>query len=215
MEEHDFEKTSSSCVGVIPYDMDMPCKNEINTLVDNYLIRPKYIRDIGEKILNKLCDGEVAAMHWRNKTGELCGIYHKCKPGKEKATSVLVKAVDDIVKGVVDITRSNNLTCLYVAKQKFDQVIISLLKKTQLRIFTMEDVLKLVPEIQKYQNDDYVISLIEQEFTEIVPLFISSRTSNWSFYVEYTRYVRNRKTVGLQEIPGLPDILKTGKYLLM
>ncbi|XP_006818402.2 uncharacterized protein LOC100369476 [Saccoglossus kowalevskii] len=120
----------------------------------------------------------------------------------------LHNALDGIVTSIKKLLASYNLSCIYVAAPiEYKQVLTNNLRNKSLSVFGLNDVFKMVPKSAKYRNDNYVLSLIEQEIAERVPLFISSRTSNWSFYVEYTRTIRRMRTVAVQELPGVPQDL--------
>nr|XP_006816514.1 PREDICTED: uncharacterized protein LOC102807931 [Saccoglossus kowalevskii] len=203
---------SRPCINIIPYEMNFKDKNEVHKLVDQYLVRVKYIRDIAKLIVNNICGGNFAVMHWRNKTGERCALFDMCSTTHFAHLPGLADSVVPlIVTGVINIMKANKQTCLYIAKPNYEQAIVQVFRNSSLMVYTLEDIIETIPDLRKYIHDDYVISLIEQEIAERVPLFISSRSSNWSFYVEYTRHIRHMKTIGLDEIPGLPKNI-TEKY---
>ncbi|XP_077870056.1 uncharacterized protein LOC144363016 [Saccoglossus kowalevskii] len=206
---------SRPCIGLIPYEMDVEKMSAVNELVDRYLIRARYIRNMAENSINNICNGHFAVMHWRNKTGERCYIFDCPKNQRDTLESLVNHAVPEIVDGVTNIMISHNITCLYIAKPKYEQSIVSRFHETSLDIYTIESIFKLNAEINSYKKDNYVLSLVEQEISERVPLFISSRSSNWSFYVEYTRSLRLMKTIGLDEIPYLSQELLNHRLQLI
>nr|XP_006818402.1 PREDICTED: uncharacterized protein LOC100369476 [Saccoglossus kowalevskii] len=210
-------------------DVNLPCNDEINELVDKHLVRAPYIRRMAEEFIPKVCEGEFALLFWvvlyKDKTFKKshmasigsqcddvvrprCKTLHHCKPGRMAELKALHNALDGIVTSIKKLLASYNLSCIYVAAPiEYKQVLTNNLRNKSLSVFGLNDVFKMVPKSAKYRNDNYVLSLIEQEIAERVPLFISSRTSNWSFYVEYTRTIRRMRTVAVQELPGVPQDL--------
>uniref|UniRef100_A0ABM0GPP7 Uncharacterized protein LOC100377674 n=1 Tax=Saccoglossus kowalevskii TaxID=10224 RepID=A0ABM0GPP7_SACKO len=160
---------SRHCIRVVPYEIDIhrKKKKEVNDVLDRYLIRAKYIRDIAETAISSICNGTFAVMHWRNKTGEKCGLFDICTRRQKLHLPNLVEGVVPlIVTGVFNITTNAHLNCLYIAKPNYEQSIVAHFKKTSLRIFTMDDLLERVPEIKKYSHNYYALSLVEQEISE-------------------------------------------------
>ncbi|XP_070545978.1 uncharacterized protein [Ptychodera flava] len=126
-----------------------------------------------------------------------------------KQFRVLHAATPAIVRQINKIMKAEKIPCLYIAKPLYPQSIEEYLSVTDLRVFTIRDIIAMVPSLKEYEFDNYVKSLVEQEMAENAPLFFSSRTSNWSFYVEFTRDMRKKKTVSVRELPGLPEELLT------
>ncbi|XP_077866665.1 uncharacterized protein LOC144355128 [Saccoglossus kowalevskii] len=193
---------NEKCIALFPTDdLVLPCNDKINTRVEQYLVRAPYIRQIAERFISIVCGGNFAVIHLHLKSRERCHRDVDCIVGKKREVEDLCNAANNISETIEHTLRNNKLNCIYVAappsyKQKFaDQ-----LKLGTLQVFAFTHIFEMVPESTKYQDDDYIISLIEQEIAERIPLFISSRQSSWSFYVEYTRTIRKMKTVAIEEL---------------
>ncbi|XP_077987105.1 uncharacterized protein LOC144441409 [Glandiceps talaboti] len=186
--------------------IDLPCKQDLDIVLDKSLVRAPYIRHMADDGMKKVCRGNFAVMHWRNKTGE-CTTRNAVCNDFSQSLEILLSAATAIVNDITKLLSVHNLTCLYMAKPMYQQEMETLIKKTKLDVYSLSDLLEISPEIKKYEEDNYILSLVEQEIAERAKLFISSRSSNWSYYVEYTRNLRKKKTVGLQEFPSVPKEL--------
>nr|XP_006819752.1 PREDICTED: uncharacterized protein LOC100373823 [Saccoglossus kowalevskii] len=201
----DFNRTAD-CIGVFPTrDLTFSNEEELGRRIIKHWQPAAYVREMANDVFGTLCGGKYVAVHWRNKTGERCTPINpngKCALNAQRELIILSRATPDIVDGVIETVRSHQLRCIYVASPPYEQLFVSSLKQKDLVVFTVMDLIGMSKKVAKYKNDNYVLSLLEQLIAEYAEVFISSRTSNWSFYVEYRRDLQKKITVALHEIGG-------------
>ncbi|XP_070546962.1 uncharacterized protein [Ptychodera flava] len=207
------DRQERRCLAFMCIDVNYTCSERVESLLEKHFIRAPYIRRMAEEAAGKLCQGNFAVLHWRNKSAE--GLETCIRNNYErretechmKELRVLHAATPGIVRHINKIMKAEKIPCLYIAKPVYPQSIEEYLSVTDIRVFAIHDIIAMVPSLKAYEKDNYVKSLVEQEMAEIAPLFFCSRTSNWSFYVEFTRDMRKKKTVSVREFPGLPEEL--------
>ncbi|XP_070546775.1 uncharacterized protein [Ptychodera flava] len=207
------KKQERRCIAFMCIDVNYTCSERVESLLEKHFIRAPYIRRMAEEAAGKLCQGNFAVLHWRNKSAEtLQTCIRKNYEKREtecnmRAFRLLHAATPGIVRHLNKIMKAEKIPCLYIAKPVYPQSIEEYLSVTDLRVFAIRDIIAMVPSLKAYEYDNYVKSLVEQEMAEIAPLFFASRTSNWSFYVEFTRDMRKKKTISVRDFPGLSEEL--------
>ncbi|XP_002740310.2 uncharacterized protein LOC100370134 [Saccoglossus kowalevskii] len=186
--------------------MELPNGEELYRRVDKHFVRAPYIVSAANLLSRQICDGgKFAVLHWRNRTGET-----GCRPGDnsdEHCRSVLArlgsmyKYAGVIVQSLTESMKSRGLECLYVAYPLYDQAILPLLGKST-RLYTRDDIIPPSSDIAEYKEDNYVWSLIEQEFARKAKLFFACAKSNWSQLVKHGRL---EETINVKDLPGLPS----------
>nr|XP_006821892.1 PREDICTED: uncharacterized protein LOC100373382 [Saccoglossus kowalevskii] len=187
-------------------------QQEINVRIANGLKRAPYIRHAADIVVQQISDGSpYAVLHWRNKSGEFCRerTIHFCTEEMLDSLRILDRSIDVIADAILNITKSYNITSLYVAAPPYPHKMIGFLKQRIPTIKTEDDII-LPDKMNKYKEDNYVWSLIEQEFTEKADLFLSSTGSNWSDFVTFFRSAMNKPSFRVKTLPGVeqatPDI---------
>ncbi|XP_070563145.1 uncharacterized protein [Ptychodera flava] len=202
------------CIGLLPSrELPLPKEASLSERVDKYWKFAPYVRKLAEELHDKLCMGDYAVMHWRNKTGERCSPLNPrhrslCTDEVKNNLEILKTASPDIVHSVVNFILKNDISCLYVATPPYEQAIISLLNDTKrVKVHTISSLCAFSDRVRQHCDDNYVLSLLEQYIAEESALFIGTRTSNWSLFVESRRDSQHKKSVAVQELPGIPQKL--------
>ncbi|XP_070545336.1 uncharacterized protein [Ptychodera flava] len=204
------------CLGYVTPRYQRFHNKEIEEKIGKSFYRAPYIRRMADEVMGKICEGSFAVMHWRNKSAEPCRAGFKgeaCTESLKKSLALLSKQVDVIISLVWDTLHKHNISCLYVCTAPYEQKMVNHLKRSE-HVHTLEDSFKISKKLSKYRDDNYVISLVEQEIAERTPLFISSGGSQWSRFVGYARERNHLKTIPLREIPGIPKHLLPIPYLI-
>ncbi|XP_070543879.1 uncharacterized protein [Ptychodera flava] len=208
------------CLGYVTPRNQIFHNEEIDEKVAKFFFRAPYIRRMADEVMGKLCEGSFAVMHWRNKSGEHCRAggepwtYRRaCTETVKEGLALLSEQVDTIIDLVWDTLREHDISCLYVCTAPYEQKMVDHLKKSE-RVYTLEDSIEMSDELSKYKNDNYVLSLVEQEIAEQTQLLISCFGSQWSRFVGYVRTRNKLKTIPLREITGIPKHLLSYTYLL-
>ncbi|XP_006815302.2 uncharacterized protein LOC102806520 [Saccoglossus kowalevskii] len=197
-----------------PWDLkSLNAPDDSDRNIDSHLLRAPYIRDMAEEIVDNLCDGQqYVLLHWRNRSSEIClndSAYSKqslCTPEKQAYYQLFTnkRIMSTVAMAISDFISSHNIKCLYVAHPRFEQEIIKSLKDIVPHLYTVNDVMALSSDLHKYKDDNYVISLVEQEIAEKAEIFIRWSKSFWSDMVQNKRDLNNKTTVVYNELPGIP-----------
>ncbi|XP_070543870.1 uncharacterized protein [Ptychodera flava] len=208
------------CLGYLTSRDQVFNNKEIEEKIGKNFLRAPYIRRMADEVTGKICDGSFAVMQWRNKTAENCrfrveGIApeEECTESVKKNLAILSEHVDTIIGLVWETLYKHNISCLYVCTPPYEQKMVDTLKKSKY-VHTIHDALQLSDELAKHKEDNYIISLVEQEMAEKTPLFISCGGSQWSRFVGYARNENKLKTIPLRQIPGIPKYLLSIRYLI-
>ncbi|XP_070575446.1 uncharacterized protein [Ptychodera flava] len=185
-------------------------KRQIIDLIDKNLKRTPSLRHRVDAILYHLCQGRpFLSMHWRNRTGEVCQMQlrNAWKLDCNRLLTYISMASKKVVRGVEQIMEENNLSCVYVAHPSYSWEIVELMKAKIPNVYTSEDILALdIPEVANL-NENYLLSLVEQEIVYRGVIFIASLTTNWSEFVARERAAEGKKTLFLNEVPEVPKHL--------
>ncbi|XP_070545337.1 uncharacterized protein [Ptychodera flava] len=204
------------CLGYITPRQQKLQEEEIEEKVSKNFIRAPYIRRMANEVMGKICEGSFAVMHWRNKSAEPCrpGMETpECTEDVKEGLAYLSEEVDTIIDLVWQALQEHNMSCLYVCTAPYEQKMVDHLKKSKF-VHTLEDALRISDELMTYKDDNYVLSLVEQEIAERTPLFISSIGSQWSRFVNFARNRNKKATIQLIRMPGIPSHLLSYRYLL-
>ncbi|XP_077868821.1 uncharacterized protein LOC144359581 [Saccoglossus kowalevskii] len=185
--------------------------NEASLSVDKHLKRAPDIRNLGTQIKNVLFGNKTyAALHWRNKTGEICE-FNMSLPHITDCSErlfLLSKLSDKIDNNIKKYMMKHRIECIYIATPPRDQVLIHKLKKRISCLATAKDIYRINNgEYEKMETDNYRLSLVEQEICEGSDLFLACSRSNWSDMVRYSRDVLHKLTIELRQL--VPDLPKT------
>ncbi|XP_006825251.1 uncharacterized protein LOC102805411 [Saccoglossus kowalevskii] len=217
------------CIGIFrPWDIDnryiVPMRQEIYRIIDEHFFWAPYIRNIGERVANSLCDGKpYMALHWRNRTGEPCRLKEKRSGigktfiGYASETKCLQRArelqlVNEVARrlprDISAIMKDYGFPCIYIAYPPYSETIIDVFNKAKVPgIRTIHDMINSGdPDVQRYKDDQYVMSLLEQEICIRAKVFIQRRESNWSEIVKYARDIQGGITMVQQFLPSYTKV---------
>ncbi|XP_070556693.1 uncharacterized protein [Ptychodera flava] len=167
-----------------------------------YLKKAPYLRSMGEEGARHICK-EYLALHWRNRSGEWCmwGKPHLCNFTRLN----LVSESPQLVKAFLNFMKLKNISCVYLAFPPFAKRMHDILRPHIPQLYTKEDLIKTVPSIAAYKNDNFVISLVEQEIVKRAVIFIGCSHSAWTKFAMLERADMNRRTISLRAIKGMPE----------
>ncbi|XP_070548605.1 uncharacterized protein [Ptychodera flava] len=180
--------------------------------VNKHLAWAPYIRHMVDEVYGTICDGkEFPVIHWRNRTGEGCLLgtpWQKkvCKAEDSMNLKIMSELVTLMVDSLVEYMHSSNYQCVYIAYPPYEQEFVNKLKDKSLGIFSLRDIMS--SEISRYKDDNYVLSIIEQEIAVRAKLFIGWRESSWTRIVYNIRYPLNRPNLPLPRVPNMPKVLQ-------
>ncbi|XP_077867654.1 uncharacterized protein LOC144356980 [Saccoglossus kowalevskii] len=102
-----------------------------------------------------------------------------------------------------------HLFCMYIAFPPFTKRILDIIGDNIPNYFTKQDIVNLVPHIAEYKDDNYVISLVEQELAIRAVEFIGCQGSAWTDQVVKARTQIRKKSVMINSLPGVPrDVIR-------
>ncbi|XP_006821444.1 uncharacterized protein LOC102803352 [Saccoglossus kowalevskii] len=130
------------------------------------LTRAPYVKRLADEAVTYLCDGRFAVVHWRNKSGEGCR-PKLCNNNLRHELDNQLDNVGVIVKSIQSYLKSQKIDCLYVATPRYSKRIIESLNTMIAHLFSLQDLISMSENINEYQSDLYVLSLVEQELAEL------------------------------------------------
>nr|XP_006820717.1 PREDICTED: uncharacterized protein LOC102807194 [Saccoglossus kowalevskii] len=158
--------------------------------------------------MSYICNGHrFAALHWRNRTGEVCRVG--LRANREDITCEdHIQLLNDnsatIARAVHDAMKKDGLDCLYLAYPPYSEDILEYMAAEIPKVYTVSDI--LVHGIPEYmQEDEYYLSLIDQEMASRAALFMASGSSNWSDFVVDERKANGKKNIFIGNLRGIPS----------
>ncbi|XP_070554987.1 uncharacterized protein [Ptychodera flava] len=168
-----------------------------------YLKKAPYLRSMGEEGARHICEGKkYLALHWRNRSGEWCTSGRKQFCNFTRLN--LVSESPQLVKAFQNFMKLKNISCVYLAFPPFAKKMYDILRPHIPQLYTKEDLIKTVPSIAAYKNDNFVISLVEQEIVKRADKFIGCSQSAWTQFAKFERADMNRRTMSLRAVKGMP-----------
>ncbi|XP_077986636.1 uncharacterized protein LOC144441003 [Glandiceps talaboti] len=210
--------TVSDCLAFyVPYTIDFKFMNltapltaeayyKTGKVIDEHVVRAPYIRQIADNFERQMCNGEpYVVVHWRI-NDEFMAMW--CNVMKsvdcqlfQKLNSTGPQIATQLQKAVMNVPR---LRCVYIAQPPASWDFVSHLRAINLTVFTSDDVLKRLGLNVLYE-DNYVLSLVEQELASRAVMFIGSSGSSWTCFVRRERQLRDDKySIFLSELLGFP-----------
>ncbi|XP_077985830.1 uncharacterized protein LOC144440342 [Glandiceps talaboti] len=188
--------------------IDIPDGGHIANLTYRYLQRTDLIKTMTDIALESVCQGDTfMAIHWRNKTGERCALPSADVAECNKISPVLTNITRTImVEGIERMAKQNNLDCLYIARPSYSTDIEEYLESRFSKIYTADDI-QLIdnPKLSILRDDNYVLSLVEQEICARSTLFGSTWLSSWSKFVVEERLANDLEVFYFYKFPGLTE----------
>ncbi|XP_070567187.1 uncharacterized protein [Ptychodera flava] len=217
------EKTAADrCVVMVSpvgfESVQLPNKQMMSDAIDGHLVRTSVLQKAVVDVLARICDGNpILGFHWRNKTGEQCRIGKKGQSNDPVCNGLLqgqYKIVESIASHMSSIISQEETGCIFMAsapKEPRENVLRQLAAHKLSKLITIDDVINLHnPYIDTLGDDDYFISLIEQELCARSKVFVGTGMSNWSNFVFRERRAFQRGK-NYDFTKDFPDILDIGK----
>ncbi|XP_070564572.1 uncharacterized protein [Ptychodera flava] len=184
-------------------------EEEVLKEVDRYFLRAAYIREMGIHVKSLLCGGKpYIAIHWRNRTGEMVEFYSiDCNPMEVclRDFEMLSNASQVIAESVGQFMQNLGIDCVYVAVPPRRQEFVERLRNIVPHVYTANFITSRdSKELQDLEDDNYVLSLVEQEVCMNAQVFLRCGLSNWSEFVQIGRDSLGKEVVYLRDIPGIP-----------
>ncbi|XP_077992258.1 uncharacterized protein LOC144446385 [Glandiceps talaboti] len=180
-------------------NIDIESGDSLGQTVDTHLARSHDIGRMAEVFANKMCDGgSFIALHWRNRSGEICETSSSNHSSCNKVMDNLRKAVVHLTEVVVKYMNNNSFQCLYVAHPPHSERIVSYLSPMIPRVYSSTD---LVAE--GVVQDEFYTSLVEQEICSRAEVFFSCNNCAWSQPVRADRKNSGKSTMFVSDLPGL------------
>ncbi|XP_070567144.1 uncharacterized protein [Ptychodera flava] len=181
----------------------LPNMDTISRGISGHLVRTSIVGGAVDSILPRLCDGKpVLSFHWRNKTGEGCRIGH-LKTEADSRCDSLLQTQCGIIRNISShmniLSKQLKIGCVFIAtapEEPREHVIreVSAVTKNVAKVLTIDDVIELHnPKVDEFRDDDYFISLFEQELCAKSAAFFGFTKSNWSKFLVQEREAFNRK----------------------
>ncbi|XP_070534929.1 uncharacterized protein [Ptychodera flava] len=181
--------------------------------IDRHLERASFIRSLTKRVIPQICQGKpYVSMQWRNKTGEMC-VFDMWVPWGELDCSShfeeLRQAAEYVSTAVSQYMKQNNFECVFLTFPPGSEEITQILGSKVQKIVTSAQLSQLrVPGIDEIADDNYFVSLLEQEIATRAPMFIGCNKSSWTQVVSYTRTANDQPTLYLRDIENIPKNLK-------
>ncbi|XP_070573640.1 uncharacterized protein [Ptychodera flava] len=177
-------------------------------VVDNFFLRAEYIRKMGDKIKSAVCGGRpYVAIHWRNRTGESCE-FNSLFRSKEQCfrnLRLLSSVSRMIAEAVGRFMKTRGIECVYVAAPPRRQEFIERLRDVVPCVYTASFMTsRKSSDFRRLEDDNYILSLVEQEVCTGAEVFLSCGRSNWSDFVRVGRELVGSEVYYLGDLPGVP-----------
>ncbi|XP_077863333.1 uncharacterized protein LOC100372511 [Saccoglossus kowalevskii] len=192
------------CVGIyMPRDFDsfkFPERSELLKQIDMHLIRPQRVREMAIAVNKVIFHNQpYMAVHFRTKTEEGCrGNYTNCDPDRVAA---MKRSAISVSEDFHTLMSKRNISALYMALPNYAMHYKQIFQKKIPNVVTAEDIAAL-PSIAPVKDDNYVMSLVEQELCIRAELFIGWVYSYWSQMVIMQRDLYSKESLGISKLPG-------------
>ncbi|XP_070567846.1 uncharacterized protein [Ptychodera flava] len=192
----------------------LPNEAAMSDAIDGHLVRTSFLQKAAEDVLPKLCDGEpILGFHWRNKTGERCRIgtlAHTNDPKCHQLLEIQYSILESLALKIPSIMSQENAGCIFIAsapREPQENILRHFTSHNFSSIIMIDDVINLHnPDVDTFADDDYFISLIEQEICARSKVFVGFSMSNWSNFVfrERRAFQRGTNYDLVHDFPGFP-----------
>ncbi|XP_070572434.1 uncharacterized protein [Ptychodera flava] len=178
--------------------------------IDRYFRLSENIRSMGATVKSLLCGGKpYIAIHWRNRTGEMVE-YHSidCKTEEQclHNLAMLSNASQVIAEAVGQFMKNLGIDCVYVAIPPRRQEFVERLRNIVRHVYTAHFITSRDnAELRRLEDDNYVLSLVEQEVCQGAEVFLRCGVSNWSEFVQIGRESLGKEVAYLRDIPNIPE----------
>ncbi|XP_070555269.1 uncharacterized protein [Ptychodera flava] len=148
------------------------------------VLRPKYIRDLAEQIIQEtLKNFRYLGIHWRyNDEWRKNWCLMKCERCR-KACSGLNATGSDVLVNVIDkLMTRNSLRGVYIATPlpPEDPFLLDLRRQLPTILTSTDILMSGIKDVGVLKNDNYKISMLEQELCKRSTFFLGSSLSSWT-----------------------------------
>ncbi|XP_070557879.1 uncharacterized protein [Ptychodera flava] len=211
--------TVSDCLAFYcPYTIDYEFMNltspvsteefyKTGKLIDEHVVRAPYVRKVASVFEQVICKGTpYAVLHWRVNDDFMQMWCDALKSSECKLFRQLNETGEFIAMQIRKTMEEANLHCVYIARPPGSWDLVSHLEKATVNVFTANDVLSQVGRGSgALYEDNYILSLVEQELAARSELFIGSSGSSWTCFVRRERQLTpEKKSVFISETLGFP-----------
>ncbi|XP_070567852.1 uncharacterized protein [Ptychodera flava] len=218
---HAMEETADeSCVVMVsPIGFErvhLPNEAVISCAVDGHLVRTSFLQKAVVNVLPNICDGKpMLGFHWRNRTGEDCRVGKPSGTNETTCRELLqmqYRILESIALHILSIMSQEKTGCIFMAsapREPRENVLNQFAAHNLTSIITIDDVINLHnADIDTFGDDDYFISLIEQEICARSKVFVGIGKSNWSTFVfrERRAFQRGKNYDVIKDFPDIIDI---------
>ncbi|XP_070567854.1 uncharacterized protein [Ptychodera flava] len=213
------ETADESCVVMVsPIGFEkvhLPNEAMISCAIDGHLVRTSFLQKAVVDVLPRMCDGKpILGFHWRNKTGEECHLGRLAGTNDPRCRQLLqmqYRILGSIASHISSIMSQEKTGCIFMAsaQEPRENVLNQLTAYNLTSIITIDDVINLHnADIDTFGDDDYFISLIEQEICARSKVFVGFGKSNWSTFVfrERRAFQRGKNYDVVMDFPNIKDI---------
>ncbi|XP_070567186.1 uncharacterized protein [Ptychodera flava] len=194
----------------------LPNEAVVSDAIDGHLARTSFLQKAVEDVLPRMCDGKaILAFHWRNKTGEQCRvgkISHKNDPRCRKLLQMQHRILESLASHISSIMSQENAGCIFMAsapREPRENILRLFTSHNLTNVIMIDDVINLHnPDFDTFADNDYFVSLSEQEICARSKVFIGIGKSNWSTFVfrERRAFQRGKNYDVITDFPDLSGI---------
>ncbi|XP_077861466.1 uncharacterized protein LOC144341670 [Saccoglossus kowalevskii] len=200
-----FEEVSHiQCVGIyLPREFTLyklPEQLDLLNLLDLHLIRPKNVRDAIDLVQRNVFHGKpFMALHFRTRAEEGCrdGMPN-CDTTRKEA---MRRSAISVSKDLRLLMKKRNISTIYVALPNYAMEYTNLFQKRLDNVLTRVDLVTM-PTIAVMKDDNYMMSLVEQEICTRAELFVGWVYSYWSQMVIFQRNLSSRESINIKTLNG-------------
>ncbi|XP_006812760.2 uncharacterized protein LOC100370596 [Saccoglossus kowalevskii] len=192
------------CVGVyypLAFEQfNISGKDELLRKVDKHLKWPTSIRRVADLVSDLVCGGRpYLSVHFRTKVGEGCK-NDNCNKTQTLATG---RAALQVSFDFSNLMKTRNLSCIYVALPPYAADYEDIFQQKLPNVITMKQLTDntTIPELAKISDDNYKLSLLEQELCIRSTVFVSWVYSYWSQMVIYQRELQKAESFNIKDFP--------------
>ncbi|XP_070567848.1 uncharacterized protein [Ptychodera flava] len=195
--------------------VQLPNEAAMSDAIDGHLVRTSFLQKAVEDVLPRLCGGKpILGFHWRNRTGEQCRIgkmSHTNDLRCRKLLEIQYSILESLALKISSIMTQENAGCIFIAsapREPRENILRQFAVHNLSNVIMIDDVINLHnPDIDTLADDDYFISLIEQEICARSKVFLGIGVSNWSMFVfrERRAFQRGKNYDVITDFPDLSE----------
>ncbi|XP_006822180.1 uncharacterized protein LOC102809347 [Saccoglossus kowalevskii] len=180
---------------------------KMGKLIEEYVVRSTQIRQVTDVFERIICNGApYMVVHWRINDDFMNLWCNALKSPECKLFRELNETGEFIGKQIQQTMDRYRVKCIYVARPPGSWNLVKHLRGFTSKVYTSSEIVRNAGnELSFLWDDNYFLSLVEQELAYRSSLFIGSSGSSWTCFVKRERQLRDAPTVSLSEILGFPE----------